>query len=90
MNFLVTIYVKRKSNVVVKHYVYKSRFWFEGLVTKWEGVRHSIFLDLHRSFYIKNGQLCYNVNACMCMLCKQINFNCLCCYYVGCNMMFML
>ena len=40
MNFLVTIYVKRKSNVVVRHYVYKPRFWFGGLVTKWEGVRH--------------------------------------------------
>ena len=31
MNFLVTIYEKRKSNVVVRHYVCKPRFWFEGL-----------------------------------------------------------
>ena len=38
MNFLVTIYVKRKSNIVVRHYVCKPKFWFGGLVTKWEGV----------------------------------------------------
>ena len=39
---------------------------------------------------LKNGQACCNVNACMSMLCKQINFNCPCCYYVGCNIMFKL
>ena len=90
MNFLLTIYVKRKSNVVVRHYVCKPRFWFGGLVTKWEGIRHPILPDLHRSSYIENDQTYCNVNACMCMLCKEINFNCPCCYYIGCNMMFML
>jgi hypothetical protein len=49
-----------------------------------------ILPDLHWSPYIKNGQPCCNVNAYMCMLCKQIDFNCPCCYYVGYNMMFML
>ena len=90
MNFLVTIHVKGKSNVVVRYYVWKPRFWFEDLVTKWEGIRYPILPDLHRSSYIENGKAYYNVNACTCMLCKQINFNCSCCYYVGCNMMFML
>ena len=55
MNFLVTIYVKKKSNIVVRYYVCKPKFWFGGLVIKWEGVRHPILLDLHRSSYIKNG-----------------------------------
>ena len=64
--------------------------WLGGLFTKCEGIRHPILPDLHRSSYIKNGQACCNVNACMYMLLKQINFNCPCCYYVGCNMMFML
>jgi hypothetical protein len=44
MNFLVTIYVKKRKLivVVVRHYVCKPKFWFGGLVTKWEGIRHPI------------------------------------------------
>ena len=88
MNFLVIIYVKRKLIVIVRYYLCKLKFWFGNLVTKWEGIRHPIFPDLHRSSYNENGQAYCNVNACM--LCKQIDFNCPYCYYVGCNMILML
>ena len=40
----------------------------EGLVTKWEGIRHPILPDLHRFSYIENGQAYCNVNAYICML----------------------
>ncbi len=30
---------KRKL-IVVRHYVFKPRFRFKGLITKWEGVKH--------------------------------------------------
>ena len=73
MNFLVTIYVKRKSNVIVRHYVCKSRFWFGGLVTKWEGIRHPIVPDLHRGLILKMAKhIVMSMHVCVCCANKLI------------------
>ena len=73
MNFLIIIHVKRKSNVVVRHYVCKPKFWFSCLVTKWEGI-DTPFFPIYIGFLILKmaKHIVMSMHACVCCANKLI------------------
>jgi hypothetical protein len=79
MNFLITICIKRKLIVVVvRHYVCKMKFWFGGLIIKYEGIRppfRPIFID---PLILKmNKYIVMSMHVCVCCVNKLILIVCI-------------